>query len=62
MTFCPKVTKVGSMFDHKIDYNEEGALMRDQQYIPSKNYPKYPPPARVSEWKKSSACKVTSDF
>ena len=48
------------MFDHRIDYNGEGALMREQQYIPSKNYPKYPSPARVSEWKKKPS--LQSDF
>ena len=48
------------MFDHRIDYNGEGALMREQQYIPSKNYPKYSPPARVSEWKKKPS--LRSDF
>ena len=40
---CPKVTKMGSIIGHKIDYNGVGAL-RGQGHIPSKNLPKYPPP------------------
>ena len=32
----PKVTKMGSITDHKIDYNGVGAL-RGQRHIPSKN-------------------------
>ena len=39
----PKVTKMGSIIGHRIDYNGVGAL-RGQQHIPSKNLPKYPPP------------------
>ena len=39
---CPKVTKMGSIIGHKIDYNEVGVL-RGQWHIPSKNLPKYPP-------------------
>ena len=31
-----KVTKMGSITGHKIDYNEVGAL-RGQRHIPSKN-------------------------
>ena len=40
----PKVTKMGSITGHRIDYNRAGAL-RGQQHIPSKNLPKYPPGA-----------------
>ena len=40
---CPKVTKMGSIIGHKIDYNGVGALT-GQGHIPSKNLPKYPPP------------------
>ena len=40
---CPKVTKIGSIIGHRIDYNGVGAL-RGQWHIPSKNWPKYPPP------------------
>ena len=41
---CPKVTKMGSIIGHRIDYNGVGAL-RGQRHIPSKNWPKYPPGA-----------------
>ena len=34
---------MGSMIGHRIDYNGVGVL-RGQQHIPSKNWPKYPPP------------------
>ena len=40
---CPKVTKMGSIIGHRIDYSGVGAL-RGQRHIPSKNLPKYPPP------------------
>ena len=33
---CPKVTKMGSIIGHRIDYNGVGAL-RGQRHIPSKN-------------------------
>ena len=33
---CPKVTKIGSIIGHRIDYNGVGAL-RGQPQIPSKN-------------------------
>jgi len=33
---CPKVTKMGSLIGHRIDYNGVGAL-RGQRHIPSKN-------------------------
>ena len=33
---CPKVTKMGSIIGHRIDYNGVGAL-RAQRHIPSKN-------------------------
>ena len=36
---CPKVTKMGSIIGHRIDYNGVGAL-RGQWHIPSKNLPK----------------------
>ena len=39
----PKVTKVGPIIGHRIDYNGVGAL-KGQRHIPSKNLPKYPPP------------------
>ena len=39
---CPKVTKMGSIIGHRIDYNGVGAL-RGQRHIASKNYPKYHP-------------------
>ena len=38
-----KVTKMGSIIGHRIDYNVVGAL-RGQRHIPRKNLPKYPPP------------------
>ena len=44
---CPKVTKMGSIIGHRIDYNRVGAL-RGQQHIPSKNYPKYPHSPRLT--------------
>ena len=40
---CAKVTKMGSMTGHRIDYNGVGALrgaLRGQRHIPSKNWPK----------------------
>ena len=37
---CPKVTKMGSVIGHRIDYNGVGA-QRGQRHIPSKNVPKY---------------------
>ena len=40
--FCPKVTEMGSIIGHRIDYNGVGAL-RGQRHIPSKNLPKQPP-------------------
>ena len=40
---CAKVSKMGSIIGHRIDYNEVGAL-RGQRHIPSKNLAKYPPP------------------
>ena len=40
---CPKVTKMGSIIGHKIDYGGVGVL-RVQWHIPSKNLPKFPPP------------------
>ena len=43
ITFSQKVTKMGSITGHKIDYNGAGAL-RGQRHIPSKIEPKYPPP------------------
>ena len=39
---CPKMTKMGSIIGHKIDYNGVGAL-RGQRHIHSKNSPRYPP-------------------
>ena len=39
---CQKVTKMGSVIDHRIYYNGIGAL-RGQRLISSKNYPKYRP-------------------
>ena len=33
---CPKVTKMGSILGHRIDYNGVGA-QRDQRHIPNKN-------------------------
>ena len=33
---CPKVTKIGSIIGHRIDYNEVGAL-RGQQHKTGKN-------------------------
>ena len=38
----PKVTKMGSIIGHRIDYNGVGAL-RGQRHIPRKNIPKYLP-------------------
>ena len=43
LQICPKVTKMGSIIGHRIDYNGVGAL-RVQRHIPSKNLPKYPDP------------------
>ena len=40
---CPKVTKMGSLIGHRIDYNGVGALS-GKRHIPSKNLPKYPTP------------------
>ena len=40
---CPKVTKMGSIIGHRIEYNRVGAL-RGQRHIPSKNLAKYLPP------------------
>ena len=34
--FFSKVTKMGSMFGHRIDYNGVGVL-KDQRHIPSEN-------------------------
>ena len=42
---CPKVTKMGSIIGHRIDYNGLGAL-RGERHIPSKMFPEYPPPPR----------------
>ena len=39
LNICPKVTKMGSIIGHRIDYNGVGAL-RGQWHIPSKNLPK----------------------
>ena len=39
--FCRKVTEMGSILGHRIDYNGVGAL-RGQRHIPSKNLSKYP--------------------
>ena len=36
---CSKVTKMGSIIGHRIDYNGVGALT-GQRHIPSKNLPK----------------------
>ena len=38
LLICPKVTKMGSIIGHRIDYNlnEVGAL-RGQRHIPSRN-------------------------
>ena len=42
---CPKVTKMGSIIGHRIDYDGVGAL-RGQRHIPSKNCnPSTPPSA-----------------
>ena len=40
---CPKVTKMGSIIGHKLDYDGVGVL-RGQWHIPSKNYPSTLPP------------------
>ena len=37
------MTKMGSVIGHGIDYNGVG-VRRGQWHIPSKNWPKYPPP------------------
>ena len=42
---CPKVTKMGSIIGHKIDYDGVGVL-RGQWHIPSKNYPSTLPPGK----------------
>ena len=39
---CPKVTKMGSIIGHGIDYNGVGAL-RGQGHIPCKINPSNPP-------------------
>ena len=36
ITYCPKVTNMGSTIDDRVDYNGVGAL-RGQRHIPSKN-------------------------
>ena len=37
------MTKMGSIAGHRLDYNGVGVL-RGQRHIPSKTWPKYPPP------------------
>ena len=53
---CPKVTKMGSIIGHTIDYNRVGAL-RGEQHIPSKNWPKCPPPPQNTPLKNCKAHK-----
>ena len=36
LTICPKVTKMGSIIGHRVDYNGVG-VPRGQRHIPSKN-------------------------
>ena len=44
----PKVTKMGSILGHRIDYMYNGVgVLRNHRHIPSKNYPKSPPPPPV---------------
>ena len=39
----PKVTKMGSIFGHRIDYNGEGVLRGQQHIPPQKINPSNPP-------------------
>ena len=43
LNICSKVTKMGSIIGHRIDYNGVGVL-RGQRHIPTKYSPKLPPP------------------
>ena len=45
MTFAQKWLRWGSIVGHRIAYNGVGVL-RGQRHIPSKTWPKYPPPPR----------------
>ena len=40
------MTKLGSIVGHRIDYNVVGVL-RGQRHMPSKTWPKYPPPGNL---------------
>ena len=43
--FCPKVSKIGSIIDHRIDYSEQGVLSeRLVAHIQEINWPEFPPP------------------
>ena len=37
LTTCTKVTKIGSIIGHRIDYMNGVGVMRGQRHIPSKN-------------------------
>ena len=64
---CPKMTKMGSIIGHKIDYNGVGAL-RGQRHIHSKNSPRYPPGANVQSLRNKwpdflcYVCTMKADF
>ena len=47
LRICPKVTKMGFIIAHRIDYNWVEAL-RDQRHIPNKINPSTPPPPTPS--------------
>ena len=46
LNICPKVTKMGSIIGHRIDYNGVGAL-RGQWHIRSKKLTQVPPASRA---------------
>ena len=53
-----KVTKMGPINGQRIDYNGLGDL-RGQQHIPSKYWPKYPPPRVKKRYIMAAVTKVT---
>ena len=57
----PKVTKMGSITGQGIDNNGVGVL-RGQRHIPSKNWPKYPPPPGSFETAVSSLEAATNTW
>ena len=47
-----KLSKMGSIIGHKIDFNVVGVL-RGQRHIPRKNWPNYPPPPKKKQKQKT---------